>query len=64
MGFESDYLQRNAPCALSSDRTFFLQRLFCVGFESITCIFAASSIATDPKVLCKILLKKSYDGSS
>jgi hypothetical protein len=60
MGFESDYVQCNAPCAISSDRTFFLQRLFCVGFESIICIFAVSSIATDPKVLCKIC----YDGSS
>jgi hypothetical protein len=34
-------MQCYAPCAILSDRTFFLQRLCCVGFESIICIFAA-----------------------
>ncbi len=34
-------MQCYAPCAILSDRTFFLQRLRCVGFEWMICIFAA-----------------------
>ncbi len=34
-------MQCYAPCAILSDRTFFLQTLLCVGFEWIICIFAA-----------------------
>jgi hypothetical protein len=62
MGFESEYVQCNAPCAISSDRTFFLQRLICVGFESmhICCIIYCNR----SKSFVQDLLKKSYDGSS
>jgi len=36
-------MQCYTPCAILSDRAYFLQRLLCVGFESITCIFAAGA---------------------